>query len=145
MDQEFLSHWLRGFESGLDGMEPEARSCFLKHCAKCCADTGVLQAYQKLYQRVQGDRDAFYSRMAELGGVCAEIVIPDREYNVCFPACSCDLHTAGGVNTPNLCECSRQSILYVGEQIWRGSSFRVEQVQTVLTGAPECKFRIIFE
>lgn len=145
MDQDYLCLWFKGFEAGLDDMEAEARGCFLKHCAKRCADTGVLQAYQRLYREVNGDRNAFYSRMGELGAVRGEIVKPDREFLVCFPACTCDLHTSCGVNTPSLCECSRQSIIYVGERIWQGSTFRVEQVHTVLSGAPECKFRIIFE
>ena len=83
--------------------------------------------------------------MGELGGVRGEVIVPDREYNVYFPKCSCDLHTAGGVNTPKLCECSRQSVIYVGENIWKGEPFRVEQVETILSGARECKFRILFD
>ena len=129
----------------MNAMDQNSRSCLLKHCAKRCADTGVLQAYRKLYQTVKGDRNAFYARLGDVGNVRGEVVVPDREYYVCFPACSCDLHTAGGVNTPRLCECSRQSIIYVGEQVWKGSSFRVEQVETILSGARECKFRIVFE
>ncbi len=38
--------------------------------------------------------------------------MPGKEYLIIFPKCCCDLHTTGGVHTPNLCECSRQSILY---------------------------------
>ena len=145
MDTEFFCLWLKGFEKGLDAIDFDGRSSLLKQCAKQCADTGVLQSYQELHKAVQGDRDAFYSAMGELGGVRGEVVVPDREYNVYFPRCFCDLHTAGGVNTPKLCECSRQSIIYVGENIWKGESFRVEQVETVLSGARECKFRIIFD
>ena len=126
-------------------MDAEVRSCLLRQCARKCADTGVLQAYKELHKAVQGDRNAFYTKMGELGGVRGEVIVPDREYNVYFPKCSCDLHTAGGVNTPKLCECSRQSVIYVGENIWKGESFRVEQVETILSGARECKFRILFD
>ena len=145
LDETSFCHWLKGFGAGLDDMDQNSRSCLLRQCAKSCADTGVLQAYRKLYQTVKGDRNAFYARLGDVGNVRGEVVVPDREYYVCFPACSCDLHTAGGVNTPRLCECSRQSIIYVGEQVWKGSSFRVEQVETILSGARECKFRIVFE
>ena len=145
MDEIFFRQWLQGFENGLDAMDAEAQSCLLRQCARKCADTGVLQAYKELHKAVQGDRNAFYTKMGELGGVHGEVIVPDREYNVYFPKCSCDLHTAGGVNTPKLCECSRQSVIYVGENIWKGESFRVEQVETILSGARECKFRILFD
>ena len=145
MDEIFFRQWLQGFENGLDAMDAEARSCLLRQCARKCADTGVLQAYKELHKAVQGDRNAFYTKMGELGGVRGEVIVPDREYNVYFPKCSCDLHTAGGVNTSKLCECSRQSVIYVGENIWKGESFRVEQVETILSGARECKFRILFD
>ena len=120
-------------------MDAEARSCLLRQCARKCADTGVLQAYKELHKAVQGDRNAFYTKMGELGGVRGEVIVPDREYNVYFPKCSCDLHTAGGVNTPKLCECSRQSVIYVGENIWKGEPFRVEQVDFVSEYFPEVK------
>ena len=126
-------------------MDSDSRSRLLKHFAKCCADTGVLQAYLKLYQAVSGDRNEFYSRLSETGSVRGEIVVPDKEYFIYFPECACDVHTAGGVNTPNLCECSRQGIIYVGESVWNESKLHVEQVETILSGDAECKFRIRFD
>ena len=124
-------------------MDSDSRSRLLKHCVKCCADTGVLQAYLKLYQAVSGDRNEFYSRLSETGSVRGEIVVPDKEYFIYFPECACDVHTAGGVNTPNLC--SRQGIIYVGESVWNESKLHVEQVETILSGDAECKFRIRFD
>ena len=104
-----------------------------------------MQLYLKLYQTVNGDRNEFYSRLSEIGNVRGEIVVPDKEYFIYFPECACDIHTAGGVNTPNLCECSRQSIIYVAESIWNESKLHVEQVETILSGDAECKFRIRFD
>lgn len=145
MDKDFFSQRFKGFEKGLDEMDPDSRSCLLKHCAKCCADTGVLQSYLKLYQIVNGVRDAFFSRIYEIGNVRGEVIVPNKEYFICFPECACDIHTALGVNTANLCECSRQSIIYVGKSIWSDSKIRVKQVETILSGDAECKFRVIFE
>lgn len=145
MDKKFFCQWLKGFEKGLDEMDFSSRSCLLKQCAKYCADTGVLQSYMKLYQTVDGDRNEFYSRLSEIGNVRGEIVVPYKEYFIYFPECACDIHTVGGINTPNLCECSRQSIIYVGESIWNGSKLHVERVETVLSGDAECKFRIRFD
>lgn len=144
MDEKFFCRWFRGFERGLDAMDADGRRCLLRHCAKQCADTGVLQAYLRLYQDVEGDRDEFYRRLSETGGVRAEIVVPGREYEICFPDCACDIHTAGGVNTPHLCECSRQSILYVAQTVWRTDGVQVEAKGTVLSGAKECRFRVTF-
>lgn len=145
MDYSFFSQWFRGFEKGLEELDSDSLSLLLKHCAKCCADTGVLQSHLKLYQAVNGERDAFYSRLSEIGNVRGEIVVPNKEYFICFPECACDIHTAFGVNSNNLCECSRQSIIYVGKRVWNDIEIKVEQVQSILSGDAECKFRIIFE
>ena len=145
MENSFFCQWFKGFEKGLDNMNSSSRSCLLKHCAKHCADTGVLQSYLKLYQAVNGDRDAFYSRLNETGSVRGEVVISNKEYLICFPRCACDLHTEFGVNTANLCECSRQSIIYVGTSVWRDDKISVKQEGTILAGDAECRFRIIFD
>ena len=145
MDKVFFESWFRGFENALEAMDGDARSLLLAHCAEQCAGTGVLQSYLRHYEAVGGDRDAFYLRLHELGNVRGEIIIPGREYHICFPDCACDLHTECGVDSPVLCECSRQSIRYVAETVWKGCDLRVETEGTVLSGAPECRFRLIFQ
>ena len=145
MDKAFFSAWFRGFEDGLGAMDAEARRRLLSCCAKRCADTGALQAYLQHRQNVGGDRDAYYRLLYELGIARGEVVVPGREYRVCFPECACDLHTACGVDTPLLCECSRQSVLYVAETVWPECDIRVENEGTVLSGAPECRFRVVFQ
>lgn len=145
MEDSFFCQWFQGFEKGLDEMDSCSRSCLLGHCAKQCADTGVLQSYLKLYQAVYGDRDAFYSRLSETGDVCGEVVVPNKEYLIYFPECACDLHVRFGVQTAHLCECSRQSIIYVGNRVWPDSTIRVEQEETILSGGTACRFRLIFD
>ncbi len=145
MDSSFFCQWFKGFENGLEKMDPDSRSALLRSCAVRCADTGVLQSYLALYRRVNGDRDEFYRRLCETGNVRGEIAVPHREYYVCFPECGCNLHTECGVNTPALCECSRQSILYVAENVWKDCKVRVEQTETVLSGDRECRFHVIFD
>ncbi len=143
-DSDFFKEWLKGFEKGLDELDETGRKCLLKCCAKRCADTGILGMYRKHDRDVNGDRDEFYRRISVFNGVRAEIVRPQKEYVLIYPECLCDLHTSGGINTANLCECSRQSILYVGEELWGKDTFTVENMGTVLSGSGECRFRIVF-
>lgn len=84
----------------------------------------------------------FFVKIDELDGVRGEIVCAGREYNLCFEACSCALHRAGCVNTPMLCECSRQSVLYVMSELWPDRKFGVEVRASILRGADECVLNI---
>ena len=145
MDRDFFRCWFRGFQNALRKMEDEERRRMLAHCARQCAGTGVLQSHLCHYEAVKGDRDEFYRRLSEIGNVRGEIVIPGKEYIVCFPDCARDLHTECAVDTPLLCECSTQSILYVAENVWKECDIRVESEGTILSGAPECRFRLIFQ
>lgn len=141
---DFWKEWLKGFEKGLEELDEAGRRCILSCCAKSCADTGILEMYRKHNRDVNGDRDAFFRRIDVFGGVRAEIVRPQKEYIVIYPECLCDLHTSGGINSAVLCECSRQSILYVGGELWGKDTFTVENLGTVLSGSGECRFRIVF-
>lgn len=146
MDEKFYKEWFLGFAEGLDRMNEESRSGMLRCCARRCADTGVLDSYRNHYKKVGGNKDEFYSRLEELGGVRGEVAVSGKEYLIIFLECCCDLHTTGGVHTPNLCECSKQSILYVGKEVWgKDVAFSVCQEGTILTGKKECTFRIVFE
>ena len=141
---DFFKEWLKGFEKGLDELDESGRHCLLKNCAKSCADTGILEMYRKHNRNVNGDRDEFYKQIHVFNGVQGEVVRPQKEYFLIYPKCLCDLHTSGGINTATLCECSRQSIIYVGEEIWGKNTFTVENMGTVLSGSKECRFRIVF-
>ena len=73
----------------------------------------------------------------------ADIIEPGRVYEVGYPRCLCPQVDAGFVDSPAHCECSRQSILYVMEELLPGKDIRVEELETVLSGGRECRFRII--
>lgn len=144
MDGAFFRPWFRGFAAGLEALDEENRSRLLRPCARICADTGVLRSQQALYSAVGGDRDAFYRNLHQTGDVRGEVIVPGKEYEIVFPVCGCDLHTAMGVNSPCLCECSRRSILYVAQTIWKKPDLRAETITTILSGASECRFRLLF-
>ena len=144
MDQKFYRSWFEGFACGLDQLDADNRTRLLRKCAQNCADSGVLKAYQAHWQKVNGDRDAFYQRISELGGVEGAVIIPGKKYAVIYPECLCDLHTSGGVNTCNLCECSRQSLIYVTAKTWGTENIEVRCLGTILGGQDKCSFEISF-
>ncbi|MDO5126217.1 MAG: hypothetical protein Q4D54_00530 [Eubacteriales bacterium] len=146
MDSVFYKEWFQGFSEGLEALDDNSRQCLLRCCAKKCADTGIVEIYKKHYIKVQGNRDEFYRTIEELGGARGEVITPGKVYAIIFPQCVCDLHTTGGVNSQSLCECSRQSIVYVGRMIWgEDTRFSVKNQGTVLSGNKECRFIIEFE
>lgn len=144
MDQDFYQAWFSGFQTAIDKLDTSSRETLLQECAKKCADTGIHQIYRDHYENVGRDRDSFYARLSEISGVSGEIIVSGQEYYVVFPACTCDLHTTAGVNSPNLCECSRQSIIYIAKSIWGDVPLTVEMIESILSGAKECRFKITF-
>ncbi len=140
---DFYTAWFQGFEEGMKQLDPKGKEIIYRQCSRNCADTGVLELYKKLYADSGKDIDTYFSRLHEVECINSGTVIsPGKIYEVSFPGCLCDLVTSGYLKSDELCECSRQSILYVMETLEPGHEFQVERITTVLMGAKECLFRI---
>lgn len=63
---------------------------------------------------------------------------------IIYPKCGCDLHVSCNLSSVSLCECSKQSILYV-EQSVTNKIITVERLESILEGHKMCKFKIKFE
>lgn len=137
-----LKEWFKGFEEGISRLPQNQRETFFAECAKNCVKQGTLQIYQSLYERSCGDIDRFFTEAAKLPGVKCETVEKGRTYNLYFTECTCTLKCHGYVSTPQLCECSRQSILYVMHCLWKGRDFSVTLCHTILQGHTDCKMNI---
>lgn len=137
-----LSDWFKGFEHGIAALAPTQREHFFAACGKNCVACGTLQVYKKLYDNAGGDMDAFFTHANDLPGVRCEIIEQGRVYDLCFRECTCSLYRQGYVSTPLLCECSRQSILYVLHTLWEGRAFDVRILGSILRGSPDCQMRI---
>lgn len=140
-----LSNWFKGFEKGIARLSSEQRAAFFSKCGKNCVECGTLQIYQKLYEDAHGDIDEFFAQANKLPGVKCEIVEKGSTYHLYFTECTCGLHQKGYVSTPLLCECSKQSILYVLHSLWKDSVFRVTLCHSILQGNESCKMRIEIE
>ena len=103
---------------------------------------GTLQVYKDLFEQGAGDLDRFFAIADEQTGVRCETVEKDAVYNLYFLECTCELHKRGYVSTPLLCECSRQSIIYVLQSLWKDRTFQVTICESILRGSQHCKMRI---
>ncbi len=137
-----LSDWFKGFEKGIARLSPEQRSAFFSECGKNCVDGGTLSIYRKLYEDAGGDMDVFFQLANGLPGVKGEVVEKGKVYYLTFLECTCHLCKKGYVTTPMLCECSRQSVLYSLQSLWKGRNFQVKLCHSILQGEPDCKVRI---
>ena len=137
-----LSDWFKGFEKGIACLSPEQRSAFFSECGKNCVDGGTLSIYRKLYEDAGGDMDVFFQLANGLPGVKGEVVEKGKVYYLTFLECTCHLCKKGYVTTPLLCECSRQSVLYSLQSLWKGRDFQVKLCHSILQGEPDCKMRI---
>ena len=137
-----LSDWFKGFEKGIARLSPEQRSAFFSECGKNCVDGGTLSIYRKLYEDAEGDMDVFFQLANGLPGVKGEVVEKGSVYYLTFLECTCHLCKKGYVTTPMLCECSRQSVLYSLQSLWKGRDFQVKLCHSILQGEPDCKMRI---
>ena len=137
-----LSDWFKGFEKGIAHLSPEQRSAFFSECGKNCVNGGTLSIYRKLYEDAGGDIDVFFQLANGLPGVKGEVVEKGKVYYLTFLECTCHLCKKGYVTTPMLCECSRQSVLYSLQSLWKGQDFQVKLCHSILQGEPNCKMRI---
>ena len=137
-----LSNWFKGFEDGIAKLSEEQRETFFRECGRNCVQCGTLQVYKDLYEQVAGDLDRFFAIADEQPGVRCETIEKDAVYTLYFLECTCELHKRGYVSTPLLCECSRQSILYVLHSLWKDKAFRVTICESILRGNQHCKIQI---
>ena len=137
-----LSDWFKGFENGIVELPEAQRETFFRECGRNCVQCGTLQVYKELYEKANGDIEVFFSEANELPGVRCETIEKGSVYDLYFIECTCGLHKQGYVSTPLLCECSKQSILYVLHSLWKNRQFNVSICGSILRGNPECKMRI---
>ena len=137
-----LSDWFQGFEKGIARLSSEQRATFFSECAKNCVNSGTLSIYGKLYEEAKGNMDVFFQKVNELPGVKGEIVKEGCIYHLIFLECTCKLCRENYVSTPLLCECSRQSVLYALQNLWKEQKFNVTLCHSILQGEHTCKIKI---
>lgn len=139
---DFLMDWFRGFEKGINDLSQEEKEKLFYKCGRNCADTGIINVYKKLFVDSGKELDTFFSRLNEIECVDGNVVTQGKVYEIIFPCCLCDLHRHGYIYSDCICECSRQSIIYVMNSLEPDTKIQVDKLTTVLSGDNECRFRI---
>ena len=108
-----------------------------------CVKNTVLPVQLEQFRECGCSLDEQYRKYGDTGAFFAEIIEPGRIYEMGYPRCVCP--EARETRDPAHCECSRQSVLYILETLLPGKTVTVETVETVLSGAGKCRFRVTVE
>lgn len=137
-----LGFWFTGFFQGVNGLPEAQRERMLRACARSCLARGTLSLYGELFEQADGDLDAFFHALGKVSGLATAIEEPGRAWTLSFLSCTCPLHTEGHVNTPALCACSRQGVLFVLRELWAAERFEVELKGSIIAGDSHCAMAI---
>lgn len=135
----------RMLEEGVGKLPAEVRGTLYRPGAVDCVKGFVLKELRRQFEECGCDLDRQYARYGRSEYFFADVVEKGRVYEIGYPRCLCPLVDAGFVQAPTHCECSRQSILYVLQELLPGKTVRVETIETVLSGAGKCRFRVVVE
>jgi hypothetical protein len=140
---DFVKEWFSWFEKGIELIDQEERERIFRVCGSRCAEKGVIKVYKDIYDNSCNDLNTFFSELIMnskfVGG---KAISPSKIYEITFPDCFCDLYKQGYIQTEVICECSRQSLLYILKTLNPEHEYEVEVITTVLRGDKECRFRI---
>ena len=138
----FWQSWFPALMRGLNGLDAPARAAVLGECGKACARPVILPTYRALLEEA-GGADGFFAMVGRrINGVSTACVQPDTAYDFFYPRCGCPLYEDGGVDDPALCECSRQSLLWLMRELFPDREPSVEVLESVLHGDTRCRLRV---
>lgn len=107
----------------------------------CVKDT-VLPVQRAQFEECGCDLDRQYEKYGDTEAFVARTVVPGRIYEVGYPRCVCQEALSGKAGGISHCECSRNSILYILQNLLPEKDIEVEILHTVLGGAGDCRFRV---
>lgn len=109
--------------------------------AEKCVNMYVMKVMRQQFDECGQSLDAQYTKYGNTEFFFARIIEPGHIYELGYPRCFCPMVESGLVKSPAHCECSRQSILYVLQNLLPEKTIRVTTLGTVLSGEDKCTFR----
>lgn len=113
--------------------------------AVACVKDKVLPAQKEMYERAGKDLDVVYGSLIDNDMYFGSVIEPKHVYELGYHRCTCPIVLDGTCTSPEHCECTRQSILFVLNELEPGRNFQVEILSTILRGGSICRFKIIAE
>lgn len=138
---EFICMCMKNIIDGIGELPKDDQEKAFKKCARSCASSGILEEYRKLYEKAGKDPDKYFNSIDFDGCARGSVRVPGKVYELMFPKCLCDLHTEGAVQNGCLCECSKQSVIFVLETIAPEYDWTVTIEETVIRGGDACVIR----
>ncbi|MDO5521755.1 MAG: hypothetical protein Q4G58_14775 [bacterium] len=148
MEQEQIRQvqvYFQTMEENIEKLPKEEQEKIYRTCAINCVKDSVLVEQRKWMKECNGDMDLMYEQHAKSEYYAYRIIERGHIYEIEYPRCLCYMKHAGFAKSEVHCECSRQSILYILNELFPEKSVKVERIQTVLGGADKCVFRIEVE
>ena len=142
---DFLEYWFKGFEKGIDELSELEKSKVYAQCGKACSDSYSREIYTGVWNKTKTISTFFHQLSSEIQEISVKEITREREYEVIYHKCLCDLYTKGYMSNGSLCECSRQSLLYNLNSLWIDKDVKVELLDSILRGGSECMLRITID
>lgn len=139
---DFITEWFSWFEKGIDQLDQKEKEKFFRVCGMHCVETGIIKLYKDLYDQAGHNFDTYFTKFQEMKHIGGKVITPGKVYEITYPDCYCDLYTKRLVQTDVICECSRQSILYVLRTLNPELEYEVVRLSSVISGDKECRFKV---
>lgn len=109
----------------------------------CIKDT-ALPVQMQWFRDCNYNLDTYCQKYGETEFFFAKVIEKGHIYEMGYPKCVCPEALAGGKEA-SFCECSRQGMIYVLENMMPKKRIDVEIIETVLSGAEKCRFKVTIE
>lgn len=140
-----IINYFQEIENNISALPLNERESIYRSCAINCVKDSVLAEQRRQYEECNGDMDLIYTKYPNSEFYFRRIIEPGHIYEMGYPKCLCHLYETGLLKNAGHCECSRQSIIYILHELAPNRKISVEIIDTVLSGAKECTFRITVE
>lgn len=110
-----------------------------------CVKDYVLPEQRKMWEEAGKDFDTLYGNRLNSEMYFSSIIEPGYLYELGYHKCTCPKVLDGMCKDPEHCECTKQSILYILNDLAPEKKIEVEIIETILRGGDKCRFRISVE
>jgi hypothetical protein len=107
-----------------------------------CVKNTVLPIQRAQFDECGHSLDEQYKKYGNTEFFYGKVIKPGHIYEVGYPKCVCEEVLSGKVTNVSHCECSRNSILYILQNLLPKNDIQVEIIHTVLGGADNCRFKV---